>query len=198
MLVAAGYAPRYSQTPLDGEEMTRVRSSVQRLLDAHQPYPGIAVDRQWNVVLANQAAGLFLQGLPDHVITPAVNVFRVCLHPEGLAARTANFEEWASHLLAQMRRTIRATGDLGLEELEREIMAYENIRSLDDSEPTVRDDSDPGILIPFTLEAGGTELSLFTTLTTFGTPRDITLEEMVVELFYPADDRTERLLREMS
>lgn len=194
MLLAAGYAPRYPHTPIDREEMSRVRRSVQRLLDAHDPYPGVAVDRQWNVVLTNRAATLLIRGLPEHVLTPKHNVFRICLHPDGLAPLTLNFEEWAGYLLTQMRRTIRITGDHALQDLEQEVLGYENVRQL--VERPLNLDDHPEILVPLRLTLGDVELSLFTTLTTFGTPQDVTLDELVIELFYPADDTTEQLLRD--
>lgn len=195
MLLAAGYAPRYSQIPIEDERMERARRSVQRLLDAHHPYPGVAVDRQWNVVLSNQAAGLLTAGIPEHVLVPRVNVFRVCLHPDGLAARTLNFEEWAGYLLAQMRRTIRATADRDLQDLEREVLGWENVRQVIGRRDSNSTNDEPEILIPLRVAVGEHEMSLFTTLTTFGTPRDVTLDELVVELFYPSDDTTEQLLR---
>src|SRR5436309_6248083 len=105
MLLAAGYAPRYSQTSLDDSAMARVRASLQRMLDAHDPYPGVVIDRQWNVVLANRAAGALTVGLPAELAGPPLNVYRVCLHPDGLAARTLNFAEWANYLLRQLRLT---------------------------------------------------------------------------------------------
>lgn len=194
MLLAAGYAPRYSQRALDEPSMARVRASLQRMLDAHDPYPGVVIDRQWNVLLANQAAGALSDGLPDHLLRPTMNVFRVCLHPDGLARRTANFEDWASYLLRQLRRTIQVTGDPEVEALEAEILGYPNLADLPQPDGVSYWD-DPPLLVPFQLVAGPVELSFFTTLTTFGTPRDVTLDELCVELFFPADDRTEQLLK---
>jgi transcriptional regulator with XRE-family HTH domain len=194
MLLAAGFAPRYSQRGLDDESMARVRDSLQQMLDAHDPYPGVVIDRQWNILLANQAAQAFTRDLPAHVTQPTVNVFRVCLHPNGLAARTLNFEDWSAYLLRQIRRTIELTGDAALEALEQEVLAYPNVAG----RPSVTDTGerdDPPLLVPFRLAADGTELSLFTTLTMFGTPRDVTLEELCVELFFPADEATETVLR---
>lgn len=192
MLLAAGYAPRYGQTPLEADDMSRVRASIQRLLDTHDPYPGVAVDRHWNVILVNRAAAILTQGLPDHVLSPTLNVFRICLHPDGLSGRTINFDEWAGYLLNQLQRSIRATGDAGLIELEREILGYGNIGDIDLPAVVV----EPEILIPIRLAAGeDAEISLFTTLTTFGTPQDVTLDELVIELFYPADGATEEMLR---
>lgn len=198
MLLAAGYAPRYSQRALDDPAMQRVRASLQRMLDAHDPYPGVVIDRLWNVMLANAAAGALTDGVPAELLQPTLNVFRVCLHPDGLAGRTANFDDWASYLLRQLRRSVQLTGDAALEALEAEIIAYPNLAHLRAHFPGpdgIGQGDDPPLLVPFQLLAGPVELSFFTTLTTFGTPRDVTLEELCVELFFPADDRTEQLLR---
>jgi transcriptional regulator with XRE-family HTH domain len=193
MLLAAGYAPRYSHTPLDDAAMARVRASLQRMLDAHDPYPGVVIDRQWNVVLANRAAQALTVGLPAHVLEPSLNVFRVCLHPDGLAARTLNFDDWAGYLIRQLRRLIDVTGDAGLVALEAEIHSYPGVdRVRRAAEAGHRDQ--PPLLVPFTVELAGHQLALFTTLTTFGTPQDVTLDELSVELFFPADDATDRLL----
>jgi len=118
----------------------------------------------------------------------------VCLHPDGLAARTLNFDDWSTYLLRQIRRTIELAGDAALEALEQEVLAYPNLAG----RPSVTDTGerdDPPLLVPFRLALGDTELALFTTMTMFGTPRDVTLEELCVELFFPTDDATERLLR---
>lgn len=194
MLLAAGYAPQYSQTPLDDDAMGRVRSSLQRMLDAHDPYPGVAVDRSWNVLLANQAAFAFTEDVPLALLQPTMNVFRLCLHPDGLASRTVNFDEWAAYLLGQIRRTIQLTGDAALQRIEDEVLAYPNVVALGTRSEDVLAD-DPTLLVPFSLARGGEVLSMFTTITTFGTPRDITLDELSVELFFPADDATDRRLR---
>lgn len=194
MLLAAGFAPRYTQHSLDDSSMARVRTSLQQMLDAHDPYPGVVIDRQWNILLANQAALAFVRDLPEHVIEPEVNVFRVCLHPDGLAPQTRNFDDWSAHLLRQIRRTIELTGDVALQSLEQEVLSYPNIADRAIVTDTSEDD-DPPLLVPFEVTAGGAELSLFTTLTMFGTPRDVTLEELCVELFFPADDATEKVLR---
>lgn len=188
LLVAAGHAPRYSRTPLDDDSMARIRASLQRMLDAHDPYPGVVIDRYWNVVVSNRAARSLMQVVPEHVLAPTVNVFRGCLHPDGLAAHTLNFANWARYLLDQLHRTVALTGDADMAALEREVLAYPNVAALG-----VTDDSDgPTLLVPLVLELGGQRLSMFTTITTFGTPRDVTLDELAVELFFPADEPTER------
>ncbi len=194
LLLAAGYAPRYTETSLDAPTMSRVHASLQRLLDTHDPYPGVAIDRYWNVVLANRAATALTVGIPEHVIGPSMNVFRLCLHPDGLAPRTLNFPDWAAYLLQQLHRLVVLTTDPDVQRLEREMRAYPNVMVL--GEHSLWDGwDDPAILVPLRLELGEVELSMFTTLTTFGTPRDITLDELAVELFFPADDLTDEALR---
>ena len=111
LLLAAGYAPRFSQMSLDDPAMDHVRASIQRMLDAHDPYPGAVIDRQWNVAMVNRAGLMLATGLPDHVLGPPLNVYRLCLHPDGLARRTTNFTDWATYLLGQLRRSIMLTGD---------------------------------------------------------------------------------------
>jgi transcriptional regulator with XRE-family HTH domain len=193
-LLAAGYAPRYQRRSLDDETMSRVQATLQQLLDRHAPYPGVVIDRMWNVVLANDAASRLVATLPAELIGPPMNVFRACLHPDGLAAVTLNFHEWASYLVGQLHRLAVVTGDENVQQLRDEVDAYPNVATLDRRAPA---DEVPELWIPWRVGLGGAELAFFTTLTTFGTPQDVTLSELAVELFYPADDRTEELLRAM-
>jgi transcriptional regulator with XRE-family HTH domain len=194
MLLAAGYAPRYRETSLDDPTMASVRAALQRLLDTHDPYPGVVIDRAWNVVLTNGAALALADGVPDELLGPPLNVFRLCLHPEGLAARTRNFGEWASYLLWQLHRLVLASADPELLLLEEEVRGYPNLAGL--ARESLWEGWDaPALLVPVELEVRGLVLSMFTTLTTFGTPRDITLSEVAVELFFPADEATEQALR---
>ncbi len=193
LLLAAGYAPRYSETAIDDPSMLHVRSSLQRLLTTHDPYPGVVLDRRWNIVLANQAAASLVAGLSPALLGPPMNIFRLSLHPGGLAAITLNFAEWAGYLLAQLRRLAVMSGDAELAALEDEVLAYPNVAAVVAGGGTAGEETP--ILVPCRLDMGGVELSLFTTLTTFGTPRDITLDGLAVELFFPADDATEAILR---
>lgn len=193
LLLAAGYAPRYPARPLDHESMAPVRAMVERMLDAHDPFPGVVIDRAWNVVLANTAAGMLTDGLPPHLLGPPLNIYRACLHPDGLARRTRNFPEWASYLLHQLRRTCTISGDPALRELEREVSAYPQVAAMAAPAPSPWDR--PALLVPVQLEHGDRELRLLTTLTTFGGPGDVTLDELALELFFPADAITEELLR---
>ena len=194
LLLAAGYAPRYSARALDDAGMYQVRSALERLLRSHEPNPGLVLDRQWNVVLTNRSAAALAAPLPDHLKQPTFNVFRASLHPEGLAALTVNFAEWASYLLQTLRRAVVGGGDAEMVALEREVLSYPNVKMLANA-ASVDAQAQTPLLVPFVLRLPQGQLSMFTTLTTFGTPRDITLEELSVELFYPSDESTEALLR---
>lgn len=194
LLLAAGFAPRYHETPIDDPSMQRVRASLERLLQTHDPYPGVVLDRRWNIVLANQAAGALVAAVEPALLAPTMNIFRISLHPNGMAARTLNFAEWARYLVWQLHRLVIASADDELVALEREVLAYPNVAALMASGDGTNADDMP-LLIPCRLTLGGHEVSLFSTLTTFGTPRDITLDELAVELFFPADDATEAILR---
>lgn len=211
LLLAAGHAPRFAQRSLDAPEMAAVRGALQRLLDAHQPYPGLVLDRHWNVLLANAAALSLVALLPPELRGPPLNIFRASLHPQGLAAATANFGEWGSHLVEALQRSVADSADPALAALQQEVLAYPNVQALmsglsGPAEPAARGlrtpDAAPTLLLPCVMDlplAGPGQptqrVSLFTTLTTFGTPRDITLDELAVELFYPADAASQALLR---
>jgi transcriptional regulator with XRE-family HTH domain len=190
MLLAAGFAPRYEQTSLDDPSMTTVVTSLRRLLDAHAPFPGIVLDRVWNVVLANAAASALTSLLPDHLSAAPVNVFRASLHPDGLAAHTVDFDQWATYPLHQLHRLVMLTGDAGLVAIEHEVTSYANIVELRARVDWTAPPPGPHLLVPYRLDVGDIELSMFTTLTTFGTPRDVTLDELAVELFFPNDAAT--------
>ncbi len=193
LLLAAGHAPRYPSRPLEDAALAPAREAVQRLLDLHDPYPGIAIDRMWNIVAANTAAAALVADLPDELTGPPMNVYRACLHPDGLASRTVNFDEWSGYLLQQLRRTIATTDDPAVIALEAEVRGYPGVADAATRRPTAL--SGAPLLVPWELRmAPGQRLSLFTTLTTFGTPRDVTLDELAVELFYPADDSSAVLL----
>lgn len=116
-LLAAGYAPRYQQRALSDDSMTRVRRALRHVVDTHAPYPAVVIDRLWNSVMSNDAANRMVEGLPDALIGPPTNVFRVSLHPEGLAARTRNLPEWADYLLGQLRRLVVLSGDQDVQRL---------------------------------------------------------------------------------
>jgi MmyB-like transcription regulator ligand binding domain len=172
--------------------MSRVRSTLQTMLQRHDPYPGLVIDRYWNVILTNSGAVGLTEGLPARVLGPPTNIFRVSLHPDGLGSRTVNFEDWSRYLLRQLHRSTMLTGDPELERLIDEVSSYPAVAALGDWRAQ---SAEPEILVPFRIDLGGAVLSLYTTLTVFGTPQDVTLAELAVELFYPADEASEALLR---
>jgi transcriptional regulator with XRE-family HTH domain len=198
LLLAAGYAPRYAEAGLDEAAMQPVRAALQRLLDAHHPYPGLVLDRQWNVVLANRAAEGLAALLPPALRSPVFNVLRASLHPEGLASRTANFGDWARHLVATLQRALLRTGDARLQALWDEVSAYPTVKALAAEPVAPPPPAPPPLLLPCVIDLPQGRLSLFTTLTSFGTPQDVTLDELSVELFYPADPGSEALLRALA
>ena len=195
LLLAAGYAPRFEETPLTDPGMDRIRASLQQVLDTHDPYPGVVLNRWWDVVLANRAAATLTNLLPMSLCEP-LNLFRASLHPDGFAKFTRNFDEWGTYLVNQLRRLVVLTADPTLRDIEAEVRAYPAVRALTDREGWSEWSETTPLLVRCELTRGDVELSLFTTLTTFGTPRDITLDELAIELFYPADEATEAALRD--
>lgn len=190
LLLAAGYAPRYAETPLDAETMASVRRAVQMTLDHHEPFPAVVVDRRWNVITANGPASLFTADVDPDLLEPPINVIRISLHPSGLAPHVVNFAEYASHLVSRLRRQVEQSADRDLEALLHEVSAYPNVLRSLPAAPQA-----PGVILPLMLDAGGSRLSLFSTIATFGTPLDITTAELAIEAFFPADEATERAFR---
>jgi transcriptional regulator with XRE-family HTH domain len=127
LLLAAGFAPRYQARRLEDSALSPARDAISRLLGAHDPYPGVVIDRYWNIVGANAAASALTAGLPDDLLGPPANVYRLSLHPDGLGGRTLNFAEWGSYLLNQLRRTVTLTGDPAARDLEKEVLAYPGV-----------------------------------------------------------------------
>ena len=195
LLLAAGYAPRYAETGLDDPAMAAARAALQRMLHLHGPYPGLVIGQNWDVMQANAAARRLAAAVPPALAGPPLNVFRACLHPNGLAAATLNFPEWAGYLLGQLGRLRLLTDDPAVAALAREVAGYPNVVALGDWRAAAPGSGGQAVLVPWQVRLHGTELSLFITLTTFGAPRDITLADLAVELFYPADEQTAALLR---
>ena len=195
LLLVAGYAPRYAERALDADAMQGVRAALQRLLDAHEPYPGLVLDRQWNVVQANRAAQALVALLPPALQVLPLNIFRASLHPQGFAAHTANFDQWGRYLLDTLARVATKTGDPALLALEQEVLQYANVQALRGRRDDAPARDAPLLLVPCIVDLPRGRLSMFTTLTTFGSPRDVTLDELCVELFYPSDAASEAMLR---
>ncbi len=199
MLLAAGYAPRFRDRPLDepdAPDMQAVRSALQRVLDAHHPYPGVVLDRQWNIVLANGAAQALVARLPSALTTPQLNIFRIGLHPEGLAAITSNFDDWGRYMLRQLARLLATDEAPGCKALQQEVLNYHNVKALL-AQPRGEEPM-PTLLVPCLLELPVGRVSMFTTLTRLGTPLEVTLDELCVELFYPSDETSAARLRQLA
>jgi transcriptional regulator with XRE-family HTH domain len=192
LLLAAGYAPAYPESDLDEEQMAQVREVVQRLLAAHEPYPAVAVDRHWELLDGNAGVPLMTAGVAEHLLAPPINALRLSLHPEGMAPRIANLGEWRAHLLGRLRREVAATQDPQLASLLSELSSYPG----DDPDGAVHELPGPGeIVVPLRLRHEAGELAFMSTITTFGTPLDITVSELSIEAFFPADAHTAAVLR---
>jgi transcriptional regulator with XRE-family HTH domain len=191
LLLAAGYAPAYPEHALGDEPMDAVRDAVRQVLAAHEPYPALVVDRHWEMLEANAGVGVLLEGVTPEQLAPPVNALRLALHPEGLAPRTINLGEWRAHILGRLTRHVAATHDPQLASLLSELRAY----PCDQLEPAV-DLPGPGdIVVPLRLRHGDGELRLMSIISTFGTPLDVTVQELSIEAFLPADAATAEALR---
>ena len=187
LLLAAGYAPAFEERPIDAPEMAPVREALDRVLTGHEPYPAVVVDRWWNLAAANRAIAAFTAGVPEHLMQPPVNVLRVSLHPDGMASRIRNYGEWRAHLLDRLRRQVALTADEQLAALYEELSGYPG--------ETGEVHAGGEIAVPLRFDAGGRELAFFSTVATFGTAIDITLAELAIEAFFPADEATAAYLR---
>ncbi|MEJ6791117.1 helix-turn-helix transcriptional regulator [Brevundimonas sp. BR2-1] len=189
LLSLAGFAAVHGERTLDAPDMAAARNAIERLLKAHEPYPALAVDRHWTLVMANAAVGPFLEGAAAHLLTGPINVLRLSLHPEGLAPRIRNLPEWRAHVLERLRAQFAASADPAILALLDELWAYP-------APPGPRAHLTPGhaIVTPLVLDGPDGPLSFISTTTVFGTPLDVTLSEIAVEAFFPADDETARRL----
>jgi len=195
MLLAGGYAPQFAERPLEDPALDAARDAVRLVLRGHEPYPALAVDRHWTLVAANGALGLLLDGVDPSLLAPPVNVLRIGLHPLGLAPRIANLAEWRDHLLARLRRQVADTGDAVLRALLDELSQYPATNA---HVPTQRAAHDyGGVVVPLELVTPAGRLAFFGTITVFGTPLDVTLSELAVEAFFPADAATAERLRSL-
>jgi transcriptional regulator with XRE-family HTH domain len=190
LLLAAGYAPAYGQRDLAEPEMTPVREAIDRVLRGHEPYPAVVVDRHWGLVASNRSVPLLTAGVSEHLLEPPVNVLRVSLHPEGVAPRIVNLPEWRAHLLDRLGREAVTSGDPALSALHEELAGYQR-----DEPGHVPDLAAGGIAVPLRLRSGDAELVFISTATTFGTAVDITVSELSIEAFFPADDATSEFVR---
>jgi len=191
LLIAAGYAPTYHATDYDAPEMEAVRVAVERVLEGHEPFPAILVNRRWELVAANNAAMLLTEDVKPGLLDPPCNVLRASLHPDGLGPRIINLDEWAEHVIGTLRRQIAVTGDDELRALEEELTGYVAEQGARVPPPA----EGPGaIATPLRLSTPEGELRFINTIATFGTALDVTLAELAIEAFLPADANTANVL----
>jgi transcriptional regulator with XRE-family HTH domain len=196
LLVAAGYAPVFPERSLADPALDRARKAIDLVLKGHEPYPALAVDRHWTLVAANGAVAPLIAGAEPALLRPPVNVLRLSLHPKGLAPRIVNFAEWRAHLLARLHRQIELTADPVLVALMSELREYPANGGA--RARLVADEADyAGVVVPLQLKTDGEVLALFSTTTVFGTPVDITLSELALETFFPADAATAEALHRL-
>ena len=190
--LAAGFAPAHSERPVD--DLGEAGKAVDALLAGHEPYPAVAVDTHWGLLTANSAMERFLAGIPQSLREPRLNMLRATLHPAGLASQLVNHAEWLALTLRRVRRQYERTADPALAELLAEIQSYPGPSSSADE----ANDQYGDLVTPMLLDTDFGQLSLLYAVTVFGSPRDVTLDEIAIETFFPADQRTRSLLTELS
>jgi hypothetical protein len=189
LLLAGGYAPAFPAHDLDAAALDAVRSALRQVLTGHEPYPALVVNRAWELVDANTAIRIFTAGVARDLLAPPANVLRLSLHPDGMAPRIANLAEWRAHLLARLRREVDASADPGLAALYEELRGYPG--GGQGGEPPRPED----VVVPLRFRFGDTgsqqsELSFFSITAVVGSPVDVTVSELAIESFYPADRAT--------
>jgi transcriptional regulator with XRE-family HTH domain len=195
MLVAAGFAPVFAERALNDPALLAARQAVDLVLAGHEPYPALAVDRHWTLIAANAAVNRLIGSVDPMLLQPPVNVLRLSLHPQGMAPRIDNLAQWRAHLLERLRRQVELSADAVLSALMEELRGYPiPFRT----RPNPRDQDYAGVLVPLRLKTEPGMLSFFSTTTVFGTPLDITLSELALESFYPADANTADMLRRLA
>ncbi len=191
LLTAAGYAPIYRERPLTDPALSSAREAVDMVLRGHEPYPALAVDRHWIMLAHNRSVFPLLDGVDAELLKPPVNVLRLSLHPQGLAPRIVNLSQWRDHLFTRLERQIAVSADAVLAALMAELQALPGPAGASHGEAT----DAAGVAVPLQLNTRDGVMSFISTTTVFGTPVDITLAELALESFFPADVRTAELLR---
>ena len=190
LLVAAGFAPIFQQRRFDDPALDSVRTILGLALENQKPFPAYVIDRHWTVVASNAAVPVLYEGVAPELVRPPINVIRLMLDPRGMAPRIVNFTAWRTHLLAQVRRQLSLTADPLLESLLREALAFPAGKMNDDGHASIEG---PAMLLRVETRLG--RLSFLGATTVFGTPADVTLEEIALEVLYPADAFTDKTVR---
>lgn len=190
LLLGAGLAPMYLHTPYDDPMFANVRSSIEQLLAAHEPFPAVAVDRRWNMLAANKGISQLIGDVDPALIEPPINVLRLSLHPSGMANRILNLQQWRAHVLDRLRHQWSATADPALRDLSDELAAYTY-----PEQHELSGSSGTEIAVPLRIATSAGTLSFLSTTTVFGTPTNVTLAEIALETFLPADQETAAILR---
>jgi len=194
LLVAAGFAPIFQERALDDPALDLAKNAIDMILERQKPYPAFGIDRHWNVARSNSALPELYSGVSQDLLARPVNAARLTLHPQGMAPRIANLAEWRAHTLTRLRHDIDLTADPVLVELMREVSAYPTPPS---NRPSHAVPDPSAVLIPFKVMTEAGLLSFVTTTTLFGTPIDVTLSELAVELFFPADAETDAIVKRL-
>ncbi|MBO0846218.1 MAG: helix-turn-helix domain-containing protein [Nocardioides sp.] len=189
LYLAAGYAPVHEERPLT--ELGSARSAVEAVLSGHEPYPAVAVNVHWEMLAANRPMTMFLADVPERLRRPRLNLLTATLHPDGLASRVRNYEQWHAHVVRRIRRQRERTAAPGLDDLLAEVEAYPIPAGADQVAPDL---SPRDVAVPLLLTSEAGDLSFYYVLSVIGAPRDITLEEIAVESFFPADETTRTML----
>jgi len=187
ILMAGGFAPMFPERPLDAPELNSARAAIDIVLQSHLPYPAFAVDRRWQIVASNRALPQIYEGVAPELMQSPMNALRLSLHPDGMAPRILNLEEWRAHIFTRLREQISVTADPSLIDLYAELLTYGGRQGHD---PFTNTDPRTSTVVPFRVSSPAGALSFFTTTMVFGTALDITLSELAMEFFFPADPET--------
>lgn len=193
LLTAAGYAPVFEERSLDDPSLDAARKAIDLLLAGHEPFPALAIDRHWTLLASNRAVPALLAGVDPALLQPPINVLRLSLHPGGLAPRIVNLAEWRTHLFTRLGRQIELSADLVLMDLLAELKSYPFPAGARTENGAAGLDYG-GIAVPFRFRTEHGTLSFLSATTIFGTPVDITLSEIALESFFPADEFTSKIL----
>ena len=197
LLMAGGYAPVYGEHDLYHPDAEAARRVVEMVLAGHAPYPALAVDRYWQLVMANPPALALLGNIAPSLLVPPVNVLRASLHPEGLASRVVNYREWRAHVLTRLAQQVDQSGDPVLAALAEELRALSVPANALPRSPRQHADY-AGLAIPLELATDDGVLRLISTVTVFGTPIDAGVAELAIESFFPADPETAARLQALA